>query len=510
MNISLPFPRFENRSIASIKNDINDEIEFHIQCRIDELIAEGLTAEDAAQQAHAAFGSTETIQKECERIDIGRSRLLTMLALGTMLILGTLICWLSWQLLLVQSQNAEMAQRLVAAESSAVAIAAQEKLHDLKGSVNGPDGAVADAKVLLIFKSWPRGNYHQESLSTTTDEKGNFVFPELYQTGMQTAYLVSIVKDGYTLESKYWVHNKKGKVRPVKMRVKNAIEKTLTILGPDGKPLADTEVFLQSRNIKPNGSGGDTIYPQSSQEVMQTTDENGKVSLRHLVAKDKAVVVAMVDDRFVEIRFRADAEPEQTVGGPEGPERNEKNSDLTGIVTDDDGNPVSEAVVLLVHKDWPQGYRQRFYKTTTDEDGKFKFPNRYDPGEQYGLLVSIFADGLTMDSKYVFKRAGGKQKPFKFRLKEAINKTFVFEDEDGNAIKTANVFPSIRKTVDGDEHIMFPHSAPDLDAKTDGEGLVPFNFFVAGDVVTFGFNNGTQAVVEIDDQAEQFVTVKKK
>ena len=62
-----------------------------------------------------------------------------MLALGTMLILGTLICWLSWQLLLVQSQNAEMAQRLVAAESSAMAIAAQEELQDLKGSVKGPD-----------------------------------------------------------------------------------------------------------------------------------------------------------------------------------------------------------------------------------------------------------------------------------------------------------------------------------------------------------------------------------
>ena len=182
------------------------------------------------------------------------------------------------------------------------------------------------------------------------------------------------------------------------MRVKNAIEKTLTILGPDGNPLADTEVFLQSRNLKPNGSG-DTIYSQSSNEVMQTTDEDGKVSMRHLVAKDKAVVIAFVEGQAVEIKFRADAEPEQTVGGAKG---DAKHSDLTGIVTDDDGNPVSEAIVLLVHKDWPRGYRQRFYKTTTDEDGKFKFPDRYDPSEQYGLLVSIFADGLTMESEYVF------------------------------------------------------------------------------------------------------------
>ena len=506
MNISLPFPRFEHRSIAAIKNDINEELEFHIQCRIDDLVAEGLTTEEATQQAQTAFGSTESIQKQCERIDMGGHRLLAMLALGTLLILGALIGWLSWQLLLVQSQNAEMAQQLVAAESSAMAVAAQEELQDLKGSVKGPDGAVADAKVLLIFKSWPRGNYRQESLSTTTDENGNFVFEELYQTGMQTAYLVSIVKDGYTLESKYWIHNKKGKVKPVKMRVKTAIEKTLTVLGPDGNPLADTEVFLQSRNLKPNGSG-DTIYSQSSNEVMQTTDKDGKVSMPYLVAKDKAVVVAYVDDRAVEIKFRADAEPEQTVGGPAD---EADKSDLTGIVTDDDGKPVAEAIVLLVHKDWPQGYRQRFYKTTTDEDGKFKFPDRYDPGKQYGFLVSIIADGVTMESEYVFNRNGGKQKPFKFRLKEAINKTFVFEDEDGNAITTADVFPSMRKTAGGDEHFMFPHSAPDLDAKTDREGLVQFNHFVAGDVVTFGFTNGSKAEVEIDDQAEQVVTVKKK
>ena len=48
--ITLTLP-LRNKSIAAINHDIDDELEFHIQCRIDELIAGGVLPEQAEIQS---------------------------------------------------------------------------------------------------------------------------------------------------------------------------------------------------------------------------------------------------------------------------------------------------------------------------------------------------------------------------------------------------------------------------------------------------------------------------
>jgi hypothetical protein len=525
MNFFLTLPRFQTRSIAAINNDINDELEFHLHCRVDELVAEGMTRELATQQARADFGSPETIRKQCQQISYGARTWLTILNILGLTFLSLAVCWLSWQLITVKGQNAVMAKQLVSSSSpSGLMIApgdpAQDKLHDLTGTISGPDGPVADAKVLLIFKSWPGGNYHQEAKSTTTDEKGKFRFEELYAVNMQTAYLVSVVKDGLTLESKYWVNDKRRKVKSVKIRLKKAIEKTLTIRDGSGELLANSEVFVQSRNFDPNGGSGDMIYPQSRSEIMKTTDANGKVSIGNFVTKDKAIVSYVTSDgRLVDIGFTVDDKPEQSIGGGGGAPKGAVAAgvakagklDLTGVVTGEDGGAIADATVLLVHKTWKNNrYGQDFFKTTTDAEGNFTFPKRYDHKQRYAFLVSVVADGWAMNSNYVFNQNGGELEPYNLRMEKANTKTFAFQNPDGTALTSTKVFPSTRKTEDGDEFMIFPQAGGDVDTQTDEEGKVQLNYFVNGDTATFGFANGGKVEVEINGDPEQTVVLKKK
>lgn len=54
------------------KSDIEDEFEFHIQAKTDELIAGGLPPEEARREAVRQFGSVRAIRKECHAISSGR------------------------------------------------------------------------------------------------------------------------------------------------------------------------------------------------------------------------------------------------------------------------------------------------------------------------------------------------------------------------------------------------------------------------------------------------------
>lgn len=514
-----------SKSIAAINHDIDDELEFHIQSRIDELIAGGVLPAQAEIQSRTAFGSRDQIRKQCQRINYGNQVRLIILSFAGLAASVVAICWLSYQLMTLKNQNATLAKQLMSAASASAGpalIAAPESIaqdkHDLFGTVAGPDGnPIADAKVMLIFKSWPGGQYRQNALATTTDIKGNYRFKNLYSTNMQTAFLVSVVTDGYVLSSKYWVNDKRAEIKAVKMRLKKATLKTLTLLQKDGEPLANTKVFPQSRNIPTDGrSGGETIYQQSAGEVMLSTDDEGKVKMNYFVAKDNAVIGVMMDGEIVNVQFKVDDTPDQTIGGTiggkplAGAEKQGK-ADVSGTVSGEDGNAIAGAMVLLIHKRWPNGrYRQDVYKAKTDNNGSFVFPKRYRLGEQYGFLVSIVADGWAMSSEYVLDEEGDELDPFIFDLEKATAKTFVFQDKNGKALKRLAVYPSSRKTENDEEFMIYNDSGKDVDVKTDSNGKVKFNCFVAGDTATFGFLRGGSLEVKVTDDAEQIVTIKKK
>ena len=51
----LDFSRSKFKAIESINSEINDELDFHLACRVDELMDSGLSKVEAQQQAEATL-----------------------------------------------------------------------------------------------------------------------------------------------------------------------------------------------------------------------------------------------------------------------------------------------------------------------------------------------------------------------------------------------------------------------------------------------------------------------
>jgi predicted permease len=62
------------RTAAQIRADLDDELEFHLQMRTEELIARGVRADDARRQAEREFGDRDGTRQYCERMDRGSDR----------------------------------------------------------------------------------------------------------------------------------------------------------------------------------------------------------------------------------------------------------------------------------------------------------------------------------------------------------------------------------------------------------------------------------------------------
>ena len=61
--------RFTSRSAADIERDIRDEVAFHLELRIRELMDGGATPEQARAEAHRQFGDVAATAAYCRRMD---------------------------------------------------------------------------------------------------------------------------------------------------------------------------------------------------------------------------------------------------------------------------------------------------------------------------------------------------------------------------------------------------------------------------------------------------------
>ena len=66
-----PRPRFFRlpTSRGRLRGDIERELRFHFEGRVDELVAQGYTRTDAEREVTARFGDMRIVQDECEEID---------------------------------------------------------------------------------------------------------------------------------------------------------------------------------------------------------------------------------------------------------------------------------------------------------------------------------------------------------------------------------------------------------------------------------------------------------
>ncbi len=60
----LPFSR------DRLRRDVDTELDFHLEGRIEELIAGGMPREEAEREARCRFGNRERVEAEMEQIDL--------------------------------------------------------------------------------------------------------------------------------------------------------------------------------------------------------------------------------------------------------------------------------------------------------------------------------------------------------------------------------------------------------------------------------------------------------
>lgn len=155
---------------------------------------------------------------------------------------------------------------------------------------------------------------------------------------------------------------------------------------------------------------------------------------------------------------------------------------VTGVVKDQNGQPVANAKVLAIQKTWPGGrYRQDSLVTKTDGRGRFRFPNFAKKSNQYAFLLSVMPEGHTLTSHYQFVKDGSKQKPVTLTVKQNDAVTFTFKDGQGKPVAGLKVLPQDRKTADGQEHMTYAMQIADSWFKADAQGKVKLSAFEPGD-----------------------------
>jgi len=68
------FLRFPSRSAARIRRDVDDELQLHIQLRVEELVRAGMSPADARSHALRRFGDIEDAARYCAAVDRGADR----------------------------------------------------------------------------------------------------------------------------------------------------------------------------------------------------------------------------------------------------------------------------------------------------------------------------------------------------------------------------------------------------------------------------------------------------
>src|SRR5512147_536183 len=66
--------RYSFRSRAEIATDIEDEISFHLEMRVRELVDRGWSTEDAIREARRQFGDVSTTAAYCRGLDTRKER----------------------------------------------------------------------------------------------------------------------------------------------------------------------------------------------------------------------------------------------------------------------------------------------------------------------------------------------------------------------------------------------------------------------------------------------------
>jgi hypothetical protein len=317
------------QSTSQLVEEIDEEFDFHLDCRVRELIDAGWEPEPARAAAEREFGERAHWRGECRKARLGPSRwLLPILGAALIIPATATIIWLSVALQQAQIRGAraeeelrlqqERVHQLLAAANlpdgeATQLLAADDARLDLSGTVLDQDGKpVPKANIVVIHKSWPNNRYRQDSLRTTTGDDGTFRLPKLYVPKTQVAFLVTVLAEGHTMVSEYVLRKADQEVAPFKFTLRPAVTKTLIIKDNAGQPVADTAVFPTTRRTQAAGEEHH-IYYQSATDCGFKTDAQGRVRMSVFAADDEIDLGVMTKPESTEVTLKIDAAAEQTI-----------------------------------------------------------------------------------------------------------------------------------------------------------------------------------------------------
>ena len=159
-------------------------------------------------------------------------------------------------------------------------------------------------------------------------------------------------------------------------------------------------------------------------------------------------------------------------------------NDLSGRVVDRDNQPIAGADVLVILKTCPGGwYQQEPFATTTDADGRFRFPELVPPEGQRAIQVAAVKAGYALASKYQLSSAGDplETDSLLLQLDEGAPIMLVVHDDRGRPVANARVAPASRQTPEGESHLVYFQGSEPVHVVTDAQGQADLGCFARGD-----------------------------
>lgn len=284
--------RFRPRTAAACGAELTDELMFHFRSLVIEKVDSGLPVAAAWNQAEEQFGPVRRYEERCREQLLADRILKERLAVGAVMAIAVVAAWGAFYRPSIGESSPLRAGVALLAPAGAVEAAADpaSDSHDFTGTVQDSKGQpLADARLLVILKTWPNGRYQQADLSATSDKEGRFQFADLVPKNSQYAIHCTALKDGYAFRSNYQLDDKAPFSKPKNLTLKldSAVDLNFVIQDAAGKPIAGASVAPRSRK---HGKTEHLIYFQGSEDTWRTTDVEGRANLKCFQAGDKTTV----------------------------------------------------------------------------------------------------------------------------------------------------------------------------------------------------------------------------
>lgn len=264
------------------RNELREEIEFHLTSSARDQMESGLSAETSTQIAKDRFGDVGAVVRECDQVFgpglVFWHRLHQCMTVALIAAVGLL----GWHVLGLQKKFADT--NLITATGYSV----QATDGDVRGDVIGDDGQpVSSAHVLAVVKSWPPNGYRQQSYMTTTHHDGTFQILDVYSPDNKYEVQISVIADGRLLSSEY-TNMQTGRLDPYHFQLEKTPPFEIRFESEDGNPISGVAAFPSSR-IDTAGKSH-SVYGMAADPIVRLSNENGEINMPHFLPGEKITV----------------------------------------------------------------------------------------------------------------------------------------------------------------------------------------------------------------------------